>query len=99
MNYAIYSTAPGRILRTVQCDSTNIEIQLQLGESYAELSLGQNDATHYINSSSQLTAYPTQPSPFHVFNYATGTYADPRTLQDFKDLKWGEIKQARTSYL
>lgn len=99
MNYAIYSITPGRILRTVACSSDTIELQLRAGEAYIEVSNGINDATHYINSSGQLTPYPEKPSQFHVFDFNAGTYSDPRTLQDFKDLKWREIKQARTAYL
>lgn len=99
MNYAIYSTTPGRILRTVACAEDTIELQLRAGEAYIEVSNDINDATHYINSSGQLTPYPEKPSQFHVFDFNAGTYSDPRTLQDFKDLKWREIKQARTAYL
>lgn len=99
MNYAIYSTTPGRILRTVACAEDTIELQLRTGEAYIEVSNDINDATHYINSSGQLTPYPEKPSQFHVFDFNAGTYSDPRTLQDFKDLKWRGIKQARTAYL
>lgn len=99
MNYAIYSATPGRILRTGHCSPDTIELQLRAGEAYIEVSNDINDATHYINSSGQLTPYPEKPSQFHVFDFNAGTYSDPRTLQDFKDLKWRGIKQARTAYL
>ncbi len=38
----------------------------------------------------------TQPSPHHVFNYATKQWEDPRTLQDLKTAQWTLIKRART---
>lgn len=83
MNYAIYSAAPGRILRTGHCSPDTIELQLRTGEAYIEVSNDINDATHYINSSGQPTTYPEKPSQFHAFDFAAGQYADQRTSQDF----------------
>jgi hypothetical protein len=37
----------------------------------------------------------TQPSSFHKLNLDTYVWVDPRTLQDHKNAKWLEIKQAR----
>ncbi len=36
-----------------------------------------------------------KPTSFHVFDYSTKQWEDPRTLQDFKDAQWLLIKQAR----
>ena len=36
-----------------------------------------------------------RPSEHHEFDYALKQWVDPRTLQDFKDAKWAEIKQHR----
>ena len=38
---------------------------------------------------------PEQTSPFHVFNYSTKQWEDPRTLVDLKANKWSDIKRAR----
>lgn len=38
---------------------------------------------------------PAQPSPHHVWDWQTKTWADPRTLDDLKATKWAEIKLAR----
>lgn len=53
--------------------------------------------THYINLN-DLTAYPLgdSPSKFHKFDYLTHEWIDSRTLEQFKDLKWEEIKAKRT---
>ena len=40
-------------------------------------------------------AIPPQPNEHHVFSYTLKQWIDPRTLQDFKDAKWAEIKQHR----
>jgi hypothetical protein len=37
------------------------------------------------------------PTQLHIFNYATKQWVDPRTLQDFKNAKWTEIKAARNA--
>ena len=38
---------------------------------------------------------PPSPSSEHVFDYATKTWVDPRTLLQLKDAKWEDIKLAR----
>lgn len=45
----------------------------------------------------QFYPLPPQPSAFHVFNWATKQWEDPRTLQDLKDERWKVIKAARVS--
>ena len=37
----------------------------------------------------------TSPSEFHVFNYISRTWVDPRTLDEIKAQKWIEIKSDR----
>ena len=37
----------------------------------------------------------TSPSEFHVFNYISRTWVDPRTLDEIKAQKWIEIKSER----
>lgn len=36
-----------------------------------------------------------KPSPNYTFNYTTKQWEDPRSLEQFKDAKWEQIKQAR----
>lgn len=40
---------------------------------------------------------PAQPDEYHVFDYTTKHWYDPRTLNDIKLAKWAIIKQARSS--
>ena len=40
-------------------------------------------------------AMPTQPSPYHIFNYDLKEWIDPRTLDEIKAQKWAEIKAMR----
>ncbi|MDN8150548.1 DUF4376 domain-containing protein [Acinetobacter baumannii] len=41
---------------------------------------------------------PTQPSPFHIFNYETKKWVDNRSLDDMKRHKWDHIKQQRDQF-
>ena len=38
---------------------------------------------------------PAQPDKYHVFNYVTKQWIDPRTLDDLKATKWEEVKRWR----
>lgn len=40
-------------------------------------------------------AMPIQPSPYHVFDYTTKQWIDPRSLDEIKAQKWAEIKKQR----
>jgi hypothetical protein len=40
-------------------------------------------------------AMPTQPSPYHIFNYDLKEWIDPRTFDEIKAQKWAEIKAMR----
>jgi hypothetical protein len=44
-----------------------------------------------------VTPMPDQPSPHHLFDWASLQWLDPRTLQDLKDARWLAIKQLRTA--
>jgi len=54
-----------------------------------------SDTAHYIHAGA-IIAMPPQPSPHHIFNYATKQWEDPRTLADLKAAQWELIKQARS---
>lgn len=41
---------------------------------------------------------PTQPSPYHFFDYETKKWVDNRSLEDVKRLKWEHIKQQRDQF-
>ncbi|HHB2262402.1 DUF4376 domain-containing protein [Acinetobacter baumannii] len=41
---------------------------------------------------------PTQPSPYHIFDYETKKWVDNRSLEDVKKHKWEHIKQQRDQF-
>lgn len=47
-------------------------------------------------SSSTWEIKPAKPGAFYVFNYSTKQWVDPRTLEELKEARRAEIKQART---
>ena len=40
---------------------------------------------------------PSRPSVHHVFDWAAKAWVDPRSLQDFKDARWAEVRRERDS--
>lgn len=84
-------SAEGRVLFTGRCQLETLALQ---GSNVIQ---GRFDSeTSYIDTQTMVAvAKPARPSPFHEFDYAAKAWVDPRTLQDFKDAKWVEIKAAR----
>lgn len=97
MRYAVFVVATGQITKVVQCDPTNIGVQLAAGEGAMAMASG-DDATHYIANDSAI-AMPARPSQNHVFDYASKAWVDPRTLQDRKNAAWETIKAAREAVI
>jgi hypothetical protein len=65
---------------------------------------GEWSAEHAANAKETVEAHPEwtglppfRPSPHHLFDMNARTWVDPRTLQDLKDAKWLEVKQARNA--
>ena len=90
MKYAIYKEDPGPILRIV----SNYNWQVRDGEHYLGFTETLDDSTHYVKSGN-LIKYPPRPSKYHIFDYTTKQWVDPRTLDDHKSARWKEIKRQR----
>jgi len=66
MNYSIYSMETGQILRIVE--TNNINIQLQNNETYID---GSYDDTKYYISLGIPIEIPPKPSKYSIFDYTT----------------------------
>lgn len=66
MIYTIYLNDTGEILKTVQTD--NIDSQIQPGESYVE---GSIDSSFYYIKDNVAVEIPPKTSPYAVFNFTT----------------------------
>lgn len=69
MTYTIYLEATGQILRVVQTE--DIEIQLQAGENYIAGLV--DDSAYYIENGSPV-AMPPKPNEYSVFDYSTKSW-------------------------
>lgn len=75
MNYTIYADATGQILRVVQ--TTDIDSQIQSGESYLEGSI--DDLAYYI-ANGVAVAIPAQPDQYSVFDFTTKQWVQNQTM-------------------
>lgn len=75
MNYTIYSDTTGQILRIVQ--TTDIQSQLQSGESYIEGSV--DDSAYYIENGAPV-AIPAKPDQYSVFDFTTKQWVQNETM-------------------
>jgi hypothetical protein len=75
MTYTIYSQATGQILRIVQ--TNDIESQLQDGESYLEGSI--DDSDYYIENGSAVKI-PPQPDQYSIFDFVTKQWVENENL-------------------
>jgi hypothetical protein len=75
MIYTIYFTQTGQILRTVQTD--NIQSQLQVGENYLESSI---DSLNYYIENNLPVEIPPKPSKYSVFDFATKQWVESENL-------------------
>jgi len=90
--------ALGRVLRTGSVPQSVLSFQAGPGEHVLPVAVQSNQYVIGLDTDSPSLEYlPTQPSYSHVFDYESKQWVDPRTLQDLRDEKWGEIKQARTA--
>jgi hypothetical protein len=75
MNYTIYSQATGQILRVVQ--TNDIDSQIQTGEAYIDGSV--DDSAYYIEDGAPVEI-PPKPDHYAVFDYTTKQWVDNANL-------------------
>lgn len=90
MMYVIYD-ADGNIIKSVDCPANKIDDQLEEGQFYIEGDV--HDGTHYV-SDGALVFKGEQPSDSHIWDMQVKDWHFDLALA--KDLKWTEIKTART---
>lgn len=92
MKFSVYETATGRVLFGGSADRP----ELLVGEGQGiHLDVEFTDGYFADGVHHQL---PEQPSPHHVFNYATGAWEDPRGLEERRAAQWARIKAARDAF-
>ncbi len=89
MNYTIYAP-DGRILKTV--GTSDIEAQLEFGNAYIHGIY--SDTAFYVDAGAPI-AMPPRPSDYHVFDYTTKQWVDPRT----PETEWPLVRAKRNQLL
>lgn len=93
MNYTIYHAESGKVISLITCPPDMLYLNIPEACLYIEGTFPSLD--FYINE-----GVPVKKSKAKcftdVFNYLTKEWEDLRSLKDFKDLQWKQIKQART---
>lgn len=74
-NISIYDIT-GRILRTVNCPESQVAVQIKVGEAYVE---GEFSSDEFQIRSEVLEKLPPKPTEYHLFNYTSQQWQDPRT--------------------
>lgn len=95
--FAIYKPS-GEIYQTIATSEESLVLPLELADYLVALAPeGLDTSAHYVDESGMVCAMPARPGSHHAFDWAAKEWADPRTLQDLRDAKWAEIKQARAA--
>ena len=93
--FSVFDPATGSIVRNVSTSTTYIEgIYDASKEDYVEGFYDLN--LYYIDTSSRQPALlPSKPSAWHVFDFVTKQWIDPRTLEQVQTMTWGAMKSLR----
>ena len=92
MNYTVYNELNGAILRNIFCPAVAIQKQIRVGERYIE---GEYlSELFYIEKNAPILK-PEKPSEFHVFDYTTKQWVDPRT----PETEWPLVRIRRNELL
>lgn len=77
MKYTIFYNTTGEILRVIDCDESQLNVQYNaINESY--ITGEYSDEQYYIENNVAVQK-PTQPSYYYVFDYNTKQWVDTRT--------------------
>lgn len=89
MNYTIYNLDTGQIEKNVTCSID--DLSLQYDSKTQGYILGTVSDTQYYLDKSIPVAMPPKPSEYHVFDYTTKQWIDPRT----PETEWPLIRAER----
>lgn len=90
--YILYELVTGRILSAGSSYMPELLATKDLAVLKKEIPHDPRDC--YV-ANGEITAKGVPPSEFHVFDYTTKQWVDPRTLSDLQVAKWEQIKRDR----
>lgn len=93
MNIAIYNET-GQVIRNISCPDSMVDAQVKTGEYVYKDTV--DPETQYIDIVSKtIREKPSKPSKYHIFNYDTKSWQDPRTT----DSEWLVVRAKRDKLL
>jgi hypothetical protein len=93
MNYTIYRLQTGAVELTVSCPEECVELQFDAA-THGYIA-GYIDATAFYIEAGRPVAMPSRPSEYHVFDYTTKQWVDPRT----PETEWPIVRARRNQLL
>lgn len=97
MNYAIYNRTSGEIIQTCLADNIDsLSHLINSTQNAVECPEDLNNSKYYVDVDTEtFVEFPPKPQTWYVWNWTTHSWEDPRTLQNYQDIKWEEIKRSR----
>ncbi len=92
MIITVFDKNSGQILRVVECVESDIE--LQIGAENAYIVGSYSDSAYYVENGIPI-GIPEKPSEYHVFDYTTKQWVDPRT----SETEWPLVRAKRNQLL
>lgn len=89
MKYSIYELQSGMIMKTIDCHEGVISMQFDHA-SQAALEGAFDDSSYYVEAGIPV-AMPPKPSEYHIFDYSTKQWVDPRT----PETEWPLVRAER----
>lgn len=91
--FSVYVASTGQVLRSgFMPDEAMALLQATDGEA---VHFGQIPPMHYVGEGGALVPMGERPSADHVFDWVVHAWHDPRTLDEIRAHRWGEIKTQR----
>lgn len=89
MKYTIYSIESNKVERVVECPVDVLYLQFD-PKTHAAIEGAFDDSRYYVENGSPVL-FPEKPSLFHIFDFTTKQWVDPRTSES----EWTLVRAER----
>lgn len=93
MKFTVYDKLSGRIEKAISCPADMVSLQFD-PSTHAALEGQFDDSSYYVEAGVPV-AMPPKPSEYHVFDYSTKQWIDPRT----PETEWPLVRAERDKRL
>lgn len=88
----------GKIISSIEGDAQVVVLNTPSNAIFVDNINYQQDSDYWDFDLFQFVPLGSAPSQYHVFNYTTKEWYDPRTLDELKTEKWTELKRQRDMF-